>query len=128
MDFPSIKKTTSANVGLFIIFLMFTIRLDTASLLISFSSNFPISNMQISLSHLQPSKPPKINNYLVPITQAVCLYLPVGAFSLSTGWLHLMVSVLRTYKSLEGIIFLKDLPLPSYPPKRYILFPIKLAV
>jgi hypothetical protein len=74
--------------------------------------------MQISLSHLHPSNPPKINNYLVPITQAVCLYLPAGAFSNSKGWLQRIVSVFKTYKSFEGIIFLKDLPLPSYPPNK----------
>lgn len=100
----------------------------TASLFISFSSSLPISRMQISFNHLHPSNPPKINSYLVPITHAVCLYLPAGAFSLSTGWLHLIVSVLSTYKSFDGIIFLNDLPLPSYPPKRYILLPISEAV
>ena len=82
----------------------------------------------MSFNHLQPSNPPKINNYLVPMTQAVCLYLPVGAFSLSTGWLHLIFSVFKTYKSFDGIIFLNDLPLPSYPPNKYIFLPIKLAV
>ena len=87
-----------------------------------------MSKMQISLSHLHPSKPPKIKSYFVPITQAVCLYLPAGAFSNSKGWLHLIVSVFRTYKSLDGIIFLKDLPRPSYPPNRYTLFPMRLAV
>lgn len=84
--------------------------------------------MQMSLSHLHPSNPPKINNCFVPITQAVCLYLPAGAFSNSKGWLHLIVSVLSTYKSLEGMIFLKERPLPSYPPNKYILLPMRLAV
>ena len=84
--------------------------------------------MQMSFNHLQPSKPPKMKSYLVPITQAVCLYLPAGAFSNSKGCDHLMVSVFKTYKSLDGIIFLKDRPLPSYPPNKYTLFPIKLAV
>lgn len=69
--------------------------------------------MQISFSHLQPSNPPKMNNYFVPITHAVCLYLPAGAFSNSKGWLHLMLSVFSTYKSFDGIIFLNDRPLPS---------------
>ena len=52
-----------------------------------------------------------MKSYLVPITHAVCLYLPAGAFSNSKGWLHLIVSVFNTYRSLEGIIFLKDRPL-----------------
>lgn len=68
----STRKITSLNVGLFIIFLIFVINEFTASLLISFSSSLPMSRMQISLSHLQPSKPPKINNYFMPITHAVC--------------------------------------------------------
>ena len=41
--------------------------------------------MHISFNHLHPSNPPKMNNYLVPITHAVCLYLPAGAFSNSKG-------------------------------------------
>jgi len=107
---------------------MLTIKFVTAWLFISFSSSFPMSKMQMSFNHLHPSNPPKMNNYFVPITHAVCLYLPAGAFSNSKGWLHLILSVFNTYKSLDGIIFLNDRPLPSYPPNKYILFPIRFAV
>ena len=69
-----------------------------------------------------------MNNYLVPITHAVWRCLPAGAFSNSKGWLHRIVSVFKTYKSLEGMIFLKERPLPSYPPNKYTLLPIRFAV
>jgi len=124
----STKNTMSLNVELFIIFRIFVIRELTASLFISFSSSLPMSNIQISFSHLQPSKPPNMNNYFIPITHAVWRWRPAGAFSFSTGWDQRIESVFKTYKSLLGIIFLNDFPRPSYPPNRYILLPIRFAV
>ena len=97
---PSTTNVISEHVSLLTNFFILAAKFTLASTAIALSSSLTTSRIYTSLSHLFPSNPPKIYNYLLLTAHAECLCLPAGGLSVSKGCYHVIDSTLRINKSL----------------------------